>query len=157
MLGCLVDTEDSLRKIILKSSWSLILFSGHSELETRLLWVNWGPWIPGEKYPASKRQKDILPLFINFWWNIKLSNNATLTSQERQGDVPSKVCKLCFVIFWLLDYFSSWEIRRLIPFWPCYWHSFCLGRLCSHMQEAVRAVGLNPDRVTFKGGSLTEW
>ena len=26
---------------------------------------------------------------------------------------------LCFVIFWLLDYFSSWEFRRLIPFCPC--------------------------------------
>ena len=24
-------------------------------------------------------------------------------------------------------------------------------------KEAVRAVVLNPDRVTFKGGSLTEW
>ena len=65
--------------------------------------------------------------------------------------------KLCFVIFWLLDYFSSWQIRRLIPFWPCYWHTLRLGRLCSHMQEAVRAVGSNPDRFTFKGGSLTEW
>ena len=26
---------------------------------------------------------------------------------------------LCFVIFWLSDYFSSWEFRRLIPFCPC--------------------------------------
>ena len=29
---------------------------------------------------------------------------------------------------WLLDYVS--EIRRLIPFCTCYWHTLCLGRLC---------------------------
>ena len=30
--------------------------------------------------------------------------------------------------FWLLV--SSWEIRRLIPFCPCFWHTLRLGRLC---------------------------
>ena len=35
------------------------------------------------------------------------------------------------VIFWLLDYFSLWEIRRLVLFCPCYWHTLRLGRLWS--------------------------
>ena len=43
---------------------------------------------------------------------------------ERQGYVQLKVSLLCFVIFWLLNYFSSWEFRRLIALTcPCeYWH-----------------------------------
>ena len=31
--------------------------------------------------------------------------------------------QLCFVIFCPLDCFSSWEFRRLIPFYPCYSHT----------------------------------
>ena len=30
---------------------------------------------------------------------------------------------------WLLDYFSSWEIRQLLPFCPRYWHTLHLGCL----------------------------
>ena len=49
-------------------------------------------------------------------YDCKTRQNATLTGQERQGDVQLKVSALCFVIFWLLDYFSSWGFRRLIHF-----------------------------------------
>ena len=35
------------------------------------------------------------------------------------------------VIFWLLNYFSLWEIRRHVLFCPCYWHTLRLGRLWS--------------------------
>ena len=54
-------------------------------------------------------------------YDCKTQQNSTLTSQEEEGDVQLKVSYVCFVIFWLLDYFSSWdpEFRRLIPFCPC--------------------------------------
>ena len=51
-------------------------------------------------------------------YDCKTQQNATLTGQEEEGDVQLKVSYLCLVIFWLLDYFSSWEFRRLIPFCP---------------------------------------
>ena len=72
------------------------------------------------------------PLILPSTYECKTRQNATLTGQERQGGVQLKVCKLRFVIFWLLDYFSSWEIRRLIPFCPCYLHTLLLVSLCLH-------------------------
>ena len=44
-----------------------------------------------------------------------------------------------FWYIWLLDYFTSWEIRRLISFCPCYWDTLRLGRLCMHL----RVSGVN--------------
>ena len=72
------------------------------------------------------------PLILPSTYECKTRQNATLTGQERQGGVQLKVCKLLFVIFGLLDYFSSWEIRRLIPFCPCYLHTLLLVSLCLH-------------------------
>ena len=59
-----------------------------------------------------------------------------------------------FVTFWLLGYFSSimgflnvparktvrWEIRRLVPFCPCYWHT-------------LRTSGPPVDKTVHKMGS----
>ena len=48
---------------------------------------------------------------VDSTYNCKTQQNATLSSQERQGYVQLKASLLCFVIFEPLDYFSSWEFR----------------------------------------------
>ena len=55
-------------------------------------------------------------------------------TKTRRRLVKGMLAKLCFDISWLLDYFSSWEIRRLISFCPCYWDMLRLGRLCMHLR-----------------------
>ena len=59
-------------------------------------------------------------VFSDGTYNCKTQQNATLTGQERQGYVQLMVSLLCLVIFRLLNYFSSWEFRRLIALiCPC--------------------------------------
>ena len=64
-----------------------------------------------------------------------------------------------FVTFWLLDYFSSimgflnvparknvrWEIRRHIPFCPCYWHT--LRRSGPSVDKNVHKIGSSASHI----------
>ena len=74
-------------------------------------------------------------------YDFKTRQNATITGREIPGDVQLKECELHFVIFWLLDYFSSWEIRRLIPFCLWYWHTLRLGHLCKNQKPELKQLG----------------
>ena len=61
---------------------------------------------------------------------------------NRPGKTRRRSVKGMLALFWyiwLLDCFSSWEIRRLIPFCPCYWDTLRLGGLCMHL----RVSGVN--------------
>ena len=91
---------------------------------------------PKKRHSAWDGPFVLSPVFnsslLDITYDRKTRQNATLTDQERQGGVQLKVCWLCFVICWFLDYFSSWEFRRLVPwFCPC-WHTLRLGSLCTH-------------------------